>query len=86
MAKEVIPTKLNGYQCGPSVLTYGRKLLRLTYDALSVKFKGKIKFCDGYGISKSKSQAVIKKTYTRASNLGKRIFVDTTGPIITRKK
>ena len=59
----------------------GEKLLRTTYNAIGVKLTGTIKFCDGCARSKAKSLAVRKNTYTRASQLGERIFVDTTGPL-----
>ena len=58
----------------------GERLLRLTYDAMGVKLTGTLQVCDGCARSKSKSRAVRKKKYTRASKPGERIFVDTTGP------
>ena len=39
-----------------------------------------LQVCDRCGKSKAKSRAVRNKTYTRASNTGERVFVDTTGP------
>ena len=58
----------------------GEKLLRTTYNDLSVKLTGTLKVCDGCARSKAKSHVVRKKTYMRASHPGEVIFVDTTGP------
>ena len=54
-------------------------MLRLTYETLGVNLIGMLQVCDGCEISKAKSCAVINNTYTRASNPGEIIFVDTTG-------
>ena len=59
----------------------GEKLLRLTYVALGVNLTGMLQVCDGCARSKAKACAVRNKTYTRASKLGERIFVDTNGPL-----
>ena len=56
------------------------KLLRTTYNALGFKLTGTLKFCDGCARSKAKSRAVRNKTYTRASQPGESIVVDTTDP------
>ena len=58
----------------------GESLLPLTYDALGVNMTGTLKVCDGCARPKAKTGAFRKKTYTRATNLGEMIFVDTTGP------
>ena len=58
----------------------GEKLLRLTYNALGVKFTGTLQVCDGCARSKEKERATRKKTYKRESKPGERIFVNTTGP------
>ena len=58
----------------------GEKLFCTTYNALGVKLTGTQQVCDGSARSKEKERAVRKKTYTRASHPGERIFVDTTGP------
>ena len=55
-------------------------MLRLTYDALGVKFLGTLEVCDGCERSKEKLCAVRKNTYTQDKNLGERIFVNTTVP------
>ena len=54
-------------------------MLRLTYDALGVKLTGTLEVCDGCTRSKEIFRAVRKKTYTRFTKQGERIFVDTTG-------
>ena len=56
------------------------KLLRITYNDLGVKLTGTLQACDGCTRPKEKERAVRKKTYTRASHPGERIFVDKTGP------
>ena len=53
---------------------------RTTYNAIGVKLTGTLQVCDVCASSKAKARAVRKKTYTRASQPGERIFVDTTGP------
>ena len=58
----------------------GEKLLYITYNALGVKLTGTLQVCDVCARSKSKSHAVINKTYTRVSNSVESICVDTTGP------
>ena len=54
--------------------------MRLTYDALGVNLIGTLEVCDGCKILKAKGSTFRKKTYTQATNLGERVFVDTTGP------
>ena len=56
------------------------KFFRTTYNALGVKLTGTLQVCDDCARSKAKERALIKNTYTRASQPGERIFVDTTGP------
>ena len=46
---------------------------------MGVKLTGTLQFCDGCSRSKEKSRSVRKKTYTRASNQGESVFVNTTG-------
>ena len=58
----------------------GEKLLCTTYNALGVKLKYTLNVCNGYARYKAKAHAVNKNTYTRASQPGERIFVDTNGP------
>ena len=58
----------------------GEKLLRTTYNSIGVKLTGTLQVCGICASSKEKVCAVRKKTYTRASQPGERIFVDTTGP------
>ena len=60
----------------------GEKLLRLTYDDLGIKLKGTLQVCDGCVMSKEKSRAVRKKTYTRSSKPGEIIFVGIIGPFM----
>ena len=59
-----------------------RNFLCVTYDPLGGQFISTIEFCDGYKRLKTKACAVSKKIQTRAENLGERIFVDTTGPLL----
>ena len=56
------------------------KLLYFSYNALGVNLTGTLQVCDGCDRSKAKAHDVRNKTYTRASNPGKRDLVDTTGP------
>ena len=58
----------------------GEKLLRATYNAISVKLTGPLHVFDGCTRSKAKSREVRKNTYKRASHPGEIIFVNTTGP------
>ena len=58
----------------------GETLLHTTYNALGVKLTGTLQVCDGCTRYKANTRVVRKKTYTRASQPGERIFVDTTGP------
>ena len=55
-------------------------MLRITYNALGVKLTGTLQVCDGFARSKAKACVVRKNTYTRSSQMGENIFVDTTGP------
>ena len=57
----------------------GEKLLRLTYDALGLNLTGTLQVCDSCARSKTKERSVRKKMYTRSSNPGESVFVDTTG-------
>ena len=57
-------------------------MLRITYNALGVKLTGTLQVCNGCAQSKAKSRAVRNKTYTRTSQPGERMFVDTTGPFL----
>ena len=57
-------------------------LLRLTYDNLGFKLAGTLQVCDGCAESTSKARDARKKTYTRSSNTGERMFLDTTGPFL----
>ena len=59
----------------------GEKLLLLTYGALGVKLTGTLQACDGCARSKEKARAFRKKTHTRTSNPGERIFVDVNVPL-----
>ena len=59
---------------------HGENLLSRIYDNLGVKLTGALNSCDGYSRSKEKARTFRKKTHTKASKLGERIFVDTTGP------
>ena len=54
--------------------------MHTTYNALGVRLKVTLQVYNGFAQSKAKARVVRKKTYTRASQLGERIFVDTTGP------
>ena len=58
----------------------GKNLLRTIYNVIGLKLTGTLKVCDGCACSKAKTRAVRKKSYTRLSQPGERIFVDTTGP------
>ena len=55
------------------------KLLCLTYDALGVNLTGNLQVCDICARSKSKARVVRKKTYTKVSKPGERVFVERTG-------
>ena len=57
-------------------------LLCITYNALGVNITFAFKFCDGCTRSKVKAHVVRKKTYTRSSQPGERVFVDTTGTFL----
>ena len=59
----------------------GEKFLRLTYDALDIQLTGTLQVCDFCASSKAKTRVFRKKTYTRASKPGERVFVDTTGTL-----
>ena len=52
----------------------GEKLLHITQNTLSIKLTGTLQVCERCARSKEKAHAPIRKTYTRASNIG-----DTTG-------
>ena len=52
----------------------GEKLLRTTQNTLVVKSTGTLQVCDVCARLKAKELAVRKKTYTRASQSGERIF------------
>ena len=58
----------------------GEKLLRITYNALGAKLTGTQQIFAGCTRSKAKSRVVRKKNYTRVSQPGEIIFVETTGP------
>ena len=55
------------------------KVLRIIYNTLRVKLTGALQVCDGYDIYKAKAHDFRNKTYTRASDPGESIFVDTNG-------
>ena len=82
IGKEVRPTKWNGHKWCPSIITFRINFVASEYDALGFKLTGALWVCGGCSRSKAKARAVIKKTYTRASNLIERIFLDTTGPFL----
>ena len=52
----------------------------MNYYMLGFKLTGTLEACEGCARSKAKARAVRNKTYTRATNLVERIFMDTTGP------
>ena len=57
-------------------------LLRITYNSLRVKLTGTLKFCDKCARCKAKLSVIRKKTYTKLSKPGEKIFVDTTSPFL----
>ena len=57
-------------------------LALIAYNALSVKLTGTLQVCNGCAKFKAKACVVRKKTYTRASQLGESIFMDTNGPLL----
>ena len=59
----------------------GEHLLHTTYNDLGVKLTGALQICDGCAIIHAKERAVIKKTYTRALQMGERFVLDTTDPL-----
>ena len=59
-------------------LHLGEKLLRLIYYTLGINLTGMLHLCDGCARSKAKAHAIRKKTQTRASNPGERVFVNMT--------
>ena len=69
------------YKCHTPILTYQRKLLHLTYDALGVQLTGNLEVFEGCTQYKSKARAVMNKTYTRTKNTREIFFVDTTAPL-----
>ena len=60
----------------------GEKFLRTEYNALGVNLTVTLQVCDGCARSKEKARGVINKRYTRASQPGERIFVETTDPFL----
>ena len=60
----------------------GENFFCKTYNALGIKLTVTVQVCDGFVQSKAKACKTRKNTYERASNPGKSIFVDTTGPFL----
>ena len=58
----------------------GEALLRKTYKKIGVQLTGTLKPCEGCGFAKAKAKAVSKTTATKATQLGERLLLDTTGP------
>ena len=58
----------------------GEKLLRVTFKALDVKLTGTLKPCDGCCRANAKAKGVHKSTKTVATEIGERLFIDTSGP------
>ena len=51
-----------------------------TYNAIGAKLTGTLHACDGCARSKEKPRTIKKKTYTRESQPGERIFVELNVP------
>ena len=51
-----------------------KKMLSISYNALSVNLTGTFQVCDGFSKYKAKELTIKKETYTRASHPGERIL------------
>jgi hypothetical protein len=75
-----MPTKLDINDAHDVLGHKGEALLRKTYSCLDVTLTGALKPCEGCGFAKAKAKAVSKTTSTKATKLGERLFLDTSGP------
>ena len=58
----------------------GERLLKTTFCELGVKLTGMLKACDGCCCANAKAKGVNKFSTTVATEIGERLFVDTSGP------
>ena len=58
----------------------GEKFLHTTYNTLGFKLTGTLQVCDGCAKYKAKAREMRKKTYTRSSQTGERIFANMNVP------